>query len=76
MTDTAPDQVIVTVESDVLGYLGTAAVVAAANTSRDVQTTGWSLTAGGLASGSHVITATATDEAGISRSASIVILVP
>jgi hypothetical protein len=76
VTDTAPDMVVVTVDSDIDGDLGAAVVTATGNTLQTVQTTAWTLSVTGVSSGTHDITVTATDEAGIARSTSISVTVP
>ena len=76
ITDTAPDQVVITLGSSVDEFLGTAVVVATGNSNQGEQTTTWSLAVTGLSSGSHDITVTAVDEAFTIREDTVTIVVP
>jgi hypothetical protein len=76
VTDTAADNVIVTVGSDVDGDLGAAAVAGLVGTPAGIQTTTWSLLGATLSSGAHILTAEATDEAGTVRRTTLGITVP
>jgi len=76
VTDTAPDQLVVTLSSSIDGDMGAAAVGATGNSLQEVQSTTWSLTVSGLSSGAHTIYASAEDEAGIVRTATRSITVP
>ena len=68
--DSAPDQLIVTLASDLDGFLGTAVVAPTGNSDPGPQSTTWTLAVAALGSGPHVITATAVDEAMTVREAS------
>ncbi len=76
VTDTAPDGVVVTVQSDIDGYLGTATMSPTGNSDPGVQTTSWSLSVTGLSSGSHDLFVDAVDEADTVRTATISVVVP
>ena len=76
VTDTAPDLVIVTVESDVDGFLGTADLTPTGNSDPGVQTTSWALSATGLSPGAHDLFVDAVDEAGTVRTATLSVVVP
>ncbi len=76
VTDTAPDQVIVTLESDVDGFLGTATVTPVAVPGPGVLTTSWALINASLSSGPHTIAVTAVDEAQTVRRAAVAVTIP
>jgi hypothetical protein len=76
VTDNAPDTVVVTVESDVDGFLGTATMDPADGSDFGVQTTGWTLSVTGLSSGAHDLFVDAVDEADTVRTVTLSIIVP
>ena len=75
VTDTAPDQVIVRVYSGST-LLGSASVAPTGNSDAGVQSTTWSLSLTGLASGSVDLRAEALDEGGVLRDASLTVVIP
>ena len=76
VSDSAPDQVIITAVSDVDGFLGTAAMTPTGNSDPGVQSTTWSLVVTGLSSGAHSVEFVAVDEAGTARSTVLAVTVP
>ena len=76
VTDTAPDQVTVSLQDATEGALGTASITPTGNTDPGVQTTTWSRTVTGLSPGVHTVTVTAIDEAGTERTDSVSFVVP
>ena len=76
VSDNAPDTVVVTVESDIDGFLGTATVAPADPSDLGVQTTGWTLSVTGLSAGTHDLFVDAVDEADTVRTTTLSIVVP
>ena len=78
VTDSAPDDgaLVVTVTSNLDGFLGTASIAATGNTDSTPQTTSWTLSVTGLSSGEHEVTVDVVDGAGTTRSVSSSVTVP
>ncbi len=79
VTDSAPDQVIVTLWLDepLTGtYLGTASVAPTGNADAGVQTTTWVIAVSGLPSGDVDLIAQAVDEAGVVRGGGETVTIP
>jgi hypothetical protein len=72
ISDSAPDQVTISISSDLDGDLGTADVTPTGNSDAGRQSTAWSLSITGLSSGTHTLTACAEDEGGLLRCGSAV----
>jgi hypothetical protein len=78
VTDSAPDDgnLVVTVSSDVDGFLGAATITATGNTDSGPQSTSWTLGVTGVSSGTHSLTVDVVDAAGTVRSTSLALNVP
>jgi hypothetical protein len=78
VTDSAPDDgnLVVTVTSDVDGFLGSATITATGNTDSSPQSTSWTLSVTGVSSGLHSLTVDVVDGAGTARSADLSLIVP
>ena len=76
VTDSAPDQVILTLTSDVDGFLATAVTTPHPAPGPGVLTTDWTAADVALSSGAHVLTVDAVDEAGTVRSMTVAVTIP
>jgi hypothetical protein len=78
VTDSAPDDgnLVVTVSSDVDGFLGSATISATGNTDSAPQSTGWTLSVSGVSAGAHSLTVDVVDAAGTARSTDLSLVVP
>jgi hypothetical protein len=78
VTDSAPDDgnLVVTVSSDLDGFLGSATIASTGNTDAGPQSTSWTLGVTGVSSGPHSLTVDVVDAAGTVRSTSLALSVP
>ena len=78
VTDSAPDDgdLVVTVTSDLDGFLGGATITSTGNTDPAPQSTDWTLSVTGVTPGSHSLTVDVVDGAGTARSTSLSLTVP
>ena len=76
VADHHPERLAISLASDLDGPLGTTSPAVPLLPSDAVQTTSWVFAATGLSAGSHVLTVTVVDEAGIERSATAAVDLP